>query len=324
MFFREKAIVFEEWRWPNARSWIKFCQRESRLVLLKRSSVNSGLCAFCAVKNEADILPAFLEHYRRLGVDQFVFVDNASDDGTVEFLSGQHDVHLFSTQQPFSESFCGRLWTDYLAFKMQLGQWVLTLDADELLVYEAFEKVRLPDLIGLLQRSGRKRLFAPMIDLYDLEDGVYFDAAPERTDQRANGPWVNGGPRMRMELSRGAIPPLLSKYPLTVFDRRTSYASTHLPFPVNRNDAGCFARLLHHKIKPRLRAKIDEALQGNQHWNDSADYKVYDEWFGTDLRETFSQRYEGPHSLIEASLMDPVPRGRAKLSPYKWDDTRRI
>lgn len=42
--------------------------------------------------NEMHFLPAFLPHYRKLGVDRFFFIDDRSDDGTLEFLALQDDV----------------------------------------------------------------------------------------------------------------------------------------------------------------------------------------------------------------------------------------
>ncbi len=38
--------------------------------------------AFAIVKDEMFYLPSFLDHHRRLGVDQFVILDDQSSDGT--------------------------------------------------------------------------------------------------------------------------------------------------------------------------------------------------------------------------------------------------
>ena len=265
LFKKRNEIRSEASIWPDARAYIRFCERQSRLQLIKEASGQRGLSAFCAVKNELDILPAFLEHYRGLGVERFVMVDNASDDGTHEFLLRQPDVSLFFTDQPFYHSLCGRMWTDLLSSKLALGEWTLTLDADELLIYEDFERVPLPDFIASLERRQLKRLFAPLLDLYELEGNYYFDAAPEITIKIDEGLLVFGGPRQRMALSRGLQEPVLSKYPLMLFDARTSHAACHFPFPTDRNNSLCFARLLHHKLNARLRIKIDEALRDGQH-----------------------------------------------------------
>ena len=40
----------------------------------------------CVLKDEMYFLPEFLAHYRALGVEHFVFLDDASTDGTTVFL----------------------------------------------------------------------------------------------------------------------------------------------------------------------------------------------------------------------------------------------
>ena len=62
------------------------------------------------LRNEMLRLPAFLEHYRRLGVSRFLLVDNGSDDGSRELLLAQPDVTVFHTDQSYAESGCGIAW----------------------------------------------------------------------------------------------------------------------------------------------------------------------------------------------------------------------
>jgi hypothetical protein len=57
---------------------------------------NGAILGFLSVRNEALRLPAMLNHHRRLGVDQFVIVDNDSDDGTRDLLAAMPDVQLYS------------------------------------------------------------------------------------------------------------------------------------------------------------------------------------------------------------------------------------
>ena len=37
-------------------------------------------------------LPAFLDHYRHIGIEQFIFLDDQSDDGTNDYLLEQRDI----------------------------------------------------------------------------------------------------------------------------------------------------------------------------------------------------------------------------------------
>ena len=55
-------------------------------------------------RNEGHRLPSFLDYYRRLGVDRFLFVDNASSDGTRELLEHQPDVEYFMTTTSYRGS----------------------------------------------------------------------------------------------------------------------------------------------------------------------------------------------------------------------------
>ena len=42
----------------------------------------------CTMRNEKIRLPYFLEYYRALGINHFLFVDNGSDDGSADYLRG--------------------------------------------------------------------------------------------------------------------------------------------------------------------------------------------------------------------------------------------
>ena len=80
-------------------------------------------------------LPHFLDYYRRLGVDHFLFVDNGSDDGTAEYLAAQPDVSLWATNHSYRLARFGVDWLGWLQWRYGHGHWCLTVDADELLVY---------------------------------------------------------------------------------------------------------------------------------------------------------------------------------------------
>jgi hypothetical protein len=65
---------------------------------------------FSKCRNEKLRLPAFLADYRKLGVARFFIVDNASDDGSAEFLCAQPDVHVFHTYGSFRAARGGTNW----------------------------------------------------------------------------------------------------------------------------------------------------------------------------------------------------------------------
>ena len=57
---------------------------------------DDDILIFSTVRNERIRLPFFLDYYRKLGVNHFLFVDNGSDDGTREYLESQADVSLWT------------------------------------------------------------------------------------------------------------------------------------------------------------------------------------------------------------------------------------
>ena len=50
------------------------------------------LSAYCVVYNEMFYLPAFLDHYRSLGIEQFIFIDDGSTDESFAYLASQPDT----------------------------------------------------------------------------------------------------------------------------------------------------------------------------------------------------------------------------------------
>jgi len=170
--------------------------------------------AFSKCRNERLRLPAFLEHYRGLGVDRFFIIDNDSSDGTTEYLAGQPDVHLFRTASRFSEARGGTDWLNALLREFGTGSWCVTVDIDELLVYPGSEHASLRTLTEYLDRSGYQALSCLLLDLYPagplseclystgddlLAAAPYFDAGPydKSPVDRCPGVLIRGGMRER-------------------------------------------------------------------------------------------------------------------------------
>jgi hypothetical protein len=149
--------------------------------------------AFARCRNESLRLPAFLRHYRQLGVDRFFIVDNDSSDGSAEYLAAQADVRLFRTTNRYSEASGGTGWLNALLARFGVGYWCVTVDVDELLVYPASEHASLRSLTAYLDRQGAGAFACMLLDLYPagplqkcayavggdlLAASPYFDAGP--------------------------------------------------------------------------------------------------------------------------------------------------
>lgn len=175
--------------------------------------------AVVTVYNEMTRLPYFLEYHRKLGVNRFLFTDNNSTDGTLDYLLSQPDCHVFYTKDSYSESKSGIRWAKNLADTYCNGYWCLRLDADELFVYPHSETLSLRALSDFMDQEGSQGLFTFMLDMYPkgniaaavcTPDKSFFDVAPyfdseyrfePRTRLKGPAPFppteVIGGPRTR-------------------------------------------------------------------------------------------------------------------------------
>ena len=186
-----------------------------RTTLAPPAGASGGIRAFAKCRNECLRLPAFLRHYRALGVDRFFIVDNGSTDGSAEYLADQSDVHVFRTDCGFSEARGGMDWLNAMLREFGAGFWCLTVDIDELLVYSGSEEAPLPMLTAHLDRHGYEAMSCLLLDLYPggplsetqykagddlLQASPYFDAGPylRWPVDRCPNVLVRGGMRERV------------------------------------------------------------------------------------------------------------------------------
>lgn len=173
---------------------------------------------FARCRNERLRLPAFLSHYRRLGVNRFFLVDNGSTDGSVDFLDEQTDVHVFRVTSRYSEAGMGIDWMNALLARFGAGRWCVTVDIDELLMFPASEHVSLRTLTAYFDRRGFNALACMLLDMYPprrLDESGYvagedliaacpfFDTAPYERIRVDNCPdeLIRGGVRERVFFS---------------------------------------------------------------------------------------------------------------------------
>ena len=127
------------------------------------------------MRNEAAILGDFLAHWRGLGVERFVILDNESDDGTPERLAAEPDVDLHRVRRrfypPMKQGWINRAIADY-----GHDRWYVTADADEHLVFDGAGPRFLRDLVGFAEARGLRRLRGMLVDMY--REGPVLGSAP--------------------------------------------------------------------------------------------------------------------------------------------------
>jgi hypothetical protein len=321
-------------RWKRrrflSRIWRK--RKQIRIAADRTQDISDdAILAFSTVRNEIVRLPFFLEHYRKLGVDHFLFVDNGSDDGTAEYLSHQPDVSLWTTKHSYRLARFGMDWLGWLQWQFGNGHWCLTVDADELLVYPQSDQRDLKALTSWLDENDTPSFGAMLLDLYPkgpLQDVVYRpgddplqtlnwfdpDNYRDQVHRYYGNVWIQGGVRDRVFFaSEPERAPTLNKTPLVRWNWRYAYvSSTHQILPRHLHDvfdlqgsSKVSGVLLHTKFLPTIHVKSEEEITRKQHFENSALYADYHLKLiqNPDLWCAGSCRYKDSAQLVELGLM---------------------
>ncbi|XUY28277.1 glycosyltransferase family 2 protein [Agrobacterium sp. rho-8.1] len=312
--------TYETWR-IAARE--KRSRQKVPMDLAKQSTrlSDSGCDVVVICHNDIHLISKFLDHYRSLGVSRFIVVDDASTDGTREFLLDQPDVDLWTSPIRYSEARRGRQWREQLFDIYGKDKWYVNVDSDEFLIFADSETHSISDLIKALEAAGDKRLAAPMLDMYsDLAAGDYNpDAQPWQISDHLDvegydltiekrGVSIKGGPRNR----RFGEENELMKYPVIYWDESCYFGSSpHRPLPYGRNFPETWGVLLHFKFFVDYKDKIAEAVREKQHFGGSAHYvkllEEIEQKGAIDLYdENVSTRFISSKQLVDLGFMTPI------------------
>lgn len=288
------------------------------------------------VRNEALRLPAFFEHYKRLGVKRFLMLDNASDDRTLDLLLAEPTATVFHTRASFRDSCSGIYWINGIAREYCVGHWTVLADADEFLVYDGQDQHDLRALGKWLGRNSQDRLFAPMIDVYppgvigetglsiveNLDRNSWFDASGYALQQHRGGWLVTGGPRQRLfgdrPLSNGQW---ASKYPFFLMKPEISVFNAHFLWPRDGEPARPLGALIHLKFMDDFAERSARLEREGQHFDKSIRYRVINETLSKQPMQIAhyrrSVKYSGPQSLIGHNLLLPIDWERPGDPPLR-------
>ncbi len=250
-------------------------------------------CVVTVVRNEILMLPHFLAHYRKLGINCFMMVDNCSDDGTREYLFKQPDVILYSADTEYKHSHFGVVWQQTILGNHCLGKWVILADADELFVFEQDNDRSLDDLIEAIEAEGCNAALTYMIDMYPFTDlneadfskdepfkvAAWFDKNPLTEWKLGSGMYSNSSTylsALRHRLSSDTPPNSFTsqKYALIRYYPWIRY-SEGLHDAANIQVSKQKTWFAHFKYHAGFKAKVMAEIQRGQHFGDAAEYRKY-------------------------------------------------
>jgi hypothetical protein len=313
-----------------ARGFLR--RRELKPVANRMAGVRpEPMLLFTVLRNEKVRLPYFLQYYRELGIDHFLIVDNDSDDGSREYLARQPDVSLWTTKASYKRARFGMDWLTHLLRRYGHGNWCLTVDVDEFLIYPFCETRPLRALTDWLDASGIRTFASMLLDMYPkgaMQDQPYregqnpfeiaqwFDSGNYTISRNwgYGNLWIQGGPRTRTFFeNEPKRAPALNKIPLVKWHRSYAYvSSTHMLLPRGLNlvfdewggekASGC---LLHAKFLDTFAIKAEEEMARGEHYADSREYKAYKEALKDqpDLWCKWSEKYINWRQLEILGLM---------------------
>ncbi|MCT4554894.1 MAG: glycosyltransferase family 2 protein [Pelagimonas sp.] len=327
--WRSYRLRLQRRRW-RIRAFRK--RRELHPVANRTADIKpSDLLLFSTQRNEGVRLPWFLKYYRDMGVNHFFFVDNGSDDGSLEYLAQQPDVSVWTTEAGYKRARFGMDWMNWLLMRYGHNHWCLTVDPDELFLFPFCDTRPLRALTDWLDASSIKSFGAMLLDMYPkgrldqqpylpgqnpLEIASWFDAGNYAIQKNPTfgNLWIQGGPRARMFFAdEPARAPALNKIPLVKWNRRYAYvSSTHNLLPRGLNQIydewggeKASGVLLHTKFLDTFGAKAEEELSRKQHYGASREYLAYADAIkdNPDLWCKWSEKYINWRQLEILGLM---------------------
>jgi hypothetical protein len=208
---------------PHRRLRAKLSEQELRDSLRVESGAlrDARITLYAIVRDEMFFLPAFFDHYRRLGVEQFLVLDDGSTDGTRAFLESQTNCVVLSSELSFGDRIAvvgeagertgraGQFLKEAIPRRFLMERYAVYVDADEFLILPSgvpglsalveclsergIESVAaslvdfFPSSREGLDRKLEPRSFADLVDAYPCFDGLpLLSIAPGRQPRRAN------------------------------------------------------------------------------------------------------------------------------------------
>ncbi|MEX3315958.1 glycosyltransferase family 2 protein [Sulfitobacter sp. PS-8MA] len=156
----------------RARQRLRDARRRARFAKSLRhihgphrlQSAPDDVVLIALVRNGAYYLDRFFAHYRAMGVEHFVFMDNGSTDDTIERIKAEPGAVIDQCPLPLAQY--EDLIRQYPAQRYGKNRWCLYVDMDEMLDFEGRKEIGIPGLVAYLQAQGYTALAAQMLEMF--------------------------------------------------------------------------------------------------------------------------------------------------------------
>ncbi len=268
---------------------------------------------FSIFRDELYFCEPFFRHYRALGIEQFVIIDDGSIDGTYEYLMDQSDCVTMTSSLKFADVVLFRFPNGKMR-QMRAGTYLkisipqvlfrgrvsLYVDADEFLMLPP-NIFHIRDVISRLRESGQRAVLASVVEFYPahisdlntasapgcLEDLLaqcpFYDHV-QLLDLTVDGNFKKIAPSVSRRLfdtccidspAGGMRNSPRHKTPILEHAGNAYRTGSHdVSVPVDGETLLC---LVHFVFTSRWEAKTREALKRRSHSDGSAKYKLYAE-----------------------------------------------
>lgn len=280
----------------------KFIEGLSTKNLIQKSTskFEEGIILICFYNDFETFAEKWMEHYISIGVKNFVLIDNNSSDNSTKILkryTQKANISFWEINEQYNcYKMCG--WRQKIFEFYGAGHGYLTVDSDELFIYDNYKNVSINEFINAGNYQFIKSL---MLDVYtnksiykgELSDFIFVDKDTYKiTTTVPYGQRFYGGPRSRVF----GIKPSLQKIPFIFYTGKEIFVNDHYYYPWDINNKAKFCSyLLHYKFLHGDEKKYKLFANDERHWNNSREYKIYYESFSKNNHLSF---YNSKNSIL--------------------------
>lgn len=270
------------------------------------------------VKDDYERMKLFFQHYRKIGIHQFIIIDNDSADGTREYCMEQKDARVYSVYEEYATE-RKEAWIERVICMTGLNRWYLIVDSDELLDYIGSERYKVQKMIQAAEKIGIRKIKGLLLDMYSkqplfsehadadtIEEAYpYFDKEGYRQYMVRKGiaRVFFGGPRNRVYGTKDHM----SKFPIVYYDHRTLLFTAHICLRIGeKSEERLWCVMRHYKFLNSDLERYIHRVEKRNFGNQSMYYFRILESYRKDTEKSFwyekSVLYENSTSLYGLPL----------------------